>query len=180
MFTFSKRHYGFVVLVLALLIKGVNLGDFCRDMVDSFIVGGIGLLFFMALLVVTFYNLYHISIKKEFYDFVTPLFLIIFSGLFYVAMVNPTMDFHKTKEATFQLKTSHQNPYDLTLYSDGSFLLTEKDGQQDCYTKGYYKRDGMQLSLNFHKDQSFNKTYRFEKNQDLLIGKDTLQSKLGQ
>lgn len=82
MLTFSKRHIGFVALIIVLILKGIQLDDFFTDVVDTFILGGIGLLFFMVFLVMLFYNLYHISLKKEFFDFTSILLLILFGGHF--------------------------------------------------------------------------------------------------
>ncbi|MAD98183.1 MAG: hypothetical protein CMB99_12730 [Flavobacteriaceae bacterium] len=176
MFTFSKRHYGLVVLILVLAYKGINLGDFCYDLVDKFIVGGIGLLFFMVTLVVTFYNLYHISLKEEFFDYFPLVFLVLFAGLFYVSFYNPEMDFYKTTTGTFQKQNATNSQLKLKLFSDNTFFMEERDGRQKCYTKGSYEKSGEALKLNFNEGNNVSRVYRINLLNGMLIGRDTLKT----
>ncbi len=176
MFKFSKRHYGLVVLILVLGYKGINLADFCYDLVDKFIVGGIGLLFFMATLVVTFYNLYHISLKEEFFDYLPLLFLILFSGLFYISMYNPELDFYKTETGTYKKLNTTNRQVKLKLFSDNTFFIEEAQGREKCYTKGTFIKSGEALKLNFEEGNNIVRDYRIDLEKGMLIGRDTLKT----
>ena len=178
MWRFSKRHYALFLLIIALILRGINLGDFCYDIVDTFTLGGIGLVFFMILLIVTFYNLYHISIKKEFYDYLTLVFMLVFSLIFYVVVFNPSIDFYKTEASVFQKGDSINGEYTLRMFEDKTFLIEETKNNSSCYSKGKYDLKGNALKLNFNEGNSLSLVYAIDFKQNILIGRDTLRGKV--
>lgn len=162
---------------MVLILKGIQLEDFCTDVVDTFILGGIGLLFFMVFLVVTFYNLYHISLKKEFFDYFPLIFLLVFGGLFYLSINSPALDIFKTKAQAYQ-STANSN-LELTLYTDNSFLVKIKKGESTCFTKGTYliEEDRLYLSDFSQELNSISNQYRLDLSNGFLVGNDTLKIK---
>lgn len=156
MITPSKRHIGFIVLTILLISQGIKFDDFCFDDTNYFFIGALVVVFIINFLVVTFYNLYHVSIKKEFFDFFPLVSLFVFAAIFYVATVYPALDFYKIKTQQFENQNNEHKKVILKLFDDATFVYQEKVKDQQCIYKGAYKFEKNQLLLNF-KSENFNK-----------------------
>lgn len=179
MFKFSKRHYGFILLLLMLTVKGIKFDDFCMDIVDKFILGGIGLLFFMVFLIVIFYNLYHISLKKEFFDFVSFIFLAVFTVVFYISFKSPGFEVFKTNFKTYESIKRDTKKVELQLFTDNSFLVVSKLENTKCYCKGkYFIQKNKLIISDFDKDKlPISSTLKIDEINGFLLPKDTLRLK---
>ena len=173
-----KKRYLFLLLFAILTFSNViHFGDYCYDSLNTFLFIAFSVLFFGAFLIMTFYNLYKISLKKERFKFTPGILLLIFFGLVVFVTKYPDTYIFKTPIKSFKsIKKVDLNTLKIILFSNKTFESKTILEKSDCTQKGSYfiKNDSLYLNYNNKKsrDLYFDKTYHYNEGEGSLTPRD--------
>ncbi len=171
---FKKRYLYLVGLAILTLINVFHFGDYCYGALNTFLFIIFSVLFGLLFLIITFYNLYKISLKKERFDFAPGILLLFFLVLVLYAVKYPDYYIHKTQIKSFKsIKKIDSTTTKIALYSNKTFEAKTILEKSDCTTKGsyFFKNDSLFL-VNNDKDLDniyFDKAYFFRKTDGFLF-----------
>lgn len=173
-----KKRYLFLLLLAILTFSNTfYFSDYCYNSLNAFLFLVFSVLFGALFLIITFYNLYKISIKKERFDFVPGILLLLFSVFVIYSVKYPGYYIHKTEIKSFKsLKKIDATTTRIILYSNYTFESKTILEKSDCTKKGsyFFKNDSLYLVKNNSKEEDgfFDKTYYYIENEGLLIPKN--------
>lgn len=135
-----KRYILLIVIAILPLFKLIHPNDYCFGVADLILIGGIAVLFFVAFLVVLFYNLYKISLKVELFNYRPILIFIVFGVCLYFGVSFHNQHLFKTKYQSFITADTNDLKGKLVLFTDGTceFELKYESERYSCFFKGNY------------------------------------------
>lgn len=135
-----KRYILLIVIAILPLFKLIHPNDYCFGVADLILIGGIAVLFFVAFLVILFYNFYKISLKVELFNYRPILIFVVFGVCLYLGVSFHNKQIFKSEYKAY--KTSDTNDFKgkLKLFQDGTceFELKYESANYSCYFKGTY------------------------------------------
>lgn len=144
-----KRYILLIVIAILPLFKLIHPNDYCFGIADLFIIGAIAVAFFIAFLVVLFYNLYKISLKVELFNYRPILIFVVFGVCLYLGVSYHDQHIFKTESNSFITSSSNDLNGKLLLFTDGTceFELKYESARYSCFYKGnyFYKKDSLIL-----------------------------------
>lgn len=170
---FKKRYLILLLLAFLALYNVYHFNDFCYDVLNTFLFLVFSVLFALVFLIITFYNLYKISLKEEFFDFVPGILCLFFFSLVFLSVNYPDTYFHKSTVKSFKsLNESSLNSYKIILFDDMTFESKTILEKSECTQKGsyYFKNDSLYLEKNnkLQEDRFFDSIYGYNKKGGLL------------
>lgn len=161
------RYILLVVIALLPLFKLIHFNDYCFGVADLLIIAAIAIIFFIAFLVILFYNLYKISLKIELFDFKPLIIFFVFAISLYYALSYHDKHISKTKKISFITYNDLENLSELHLFADKTFEYKDVKVEYSCYYNGRYKITKDTLKLEFENSS-------FDKLEKRFILKDSL------
>ncbi len=172
---FKKRHLLLLLFAFLPFLNFIHFDDYCFGVAELLIIGGLTIVFFIAFLVISFHDLYNLSIDKLRFNFVPLTIVFFFSLLLFFAIKYHDKNFNKNEVQTFKNEIDGVVFNTLILFDDYTFELSEISIQETCTKKGAYqfKKDSLFLNKNDKNfiDTVFDGTYYFNKKRNLLIPK---------
>ena len=171
---FKKRYISLVVLAILALYNVYHFDDFCYGVLNTFLFLVFSILLAIIFLIITFYNLYKISLKKEFFDFVPGILCLFFFSLVFLSTNYPNTYFHKSAVKSFKsVKESKLSSYKIILFDDMTYESKTILEKSVCTQKGsyYFKSDSLFLNKNnnLQKNIFFDSIYIYNKKQGELL-----------
>lgn len=175
----KKRYFFLLLLAILTFSNAFHFSDYCYNSLNTFLFIVFSVLFGALFLIITFYNLYKISIKKERFDFVPGILLLFFSVFVIYSVKYPGYYIHKTEIKSFKsIKKIDSTTIRIILYSNYTFESKTILEKSDCTKKGsyYFKNDSLYLKNNNidTEDYFFDKIYYHDENEGLLIPKNKM------
>ena len=156
----------------------IHFSDYCFGVADLLIVTGLTIAFFITFLVIIFYDLYNLSIRKVQFNFLPLLVVFIFSIALFIAIKYQGKFLFKNPAKTFVNELGVEDISKIILFTDHTFELQQKGKHEVCVKKGTYSFKNDTLFLNkkdkTFKDDVFDSVYYFKKAQNLLIPKNNI------
>ena len=169
----EKIHSVFIVYALLPFLNLIYLVDYCFGVVNLSIVKWLTTVFAIAFLVITFYDLYNLSIKRLSFNFIPLLIVFIFSITLFIGIKYQGKFLFKNKEISFKNEIGIDITSRIILFTDKTFEVKQALKNEVCTKKGtyYFKNDSLFLNK---KDRSlndivFDSIYYFNKAENLLI-----------
>jgi len=179
---FKKRHVLLLLFAFLPFLNFIHFDDYCFGDAELLIIGGLTIAFFIAFLVISFHDLYSLSIDKLRFNFVPLTIVLIFSILFYFGLNHHDKNFSKDEVQIFKNEIDNVVYNTLILFDDNTFELSEISIKETCTKKGTYqfKKDSLFLNRNdkTFTDTVFDSIYYFNKKDNLLISKESVFSNL--
>ncbi|MDP5105466.1 MAG: hypothetical protein NWQ31_04770, partial [Polaribacter sp.] len=145
---------------------------------DLLIVTGLTIVFFISFMVIVFYDLYNLSIRKIQFNFLPILIVVIFSISLFIAIKYQGKFLFKNPTKTFVNQIGEVSTSKIILFTDHTFELQQTGKHEVCVKKGTYlfKQDTLFLDKKdkTFKDEVFDSIYYFRKTQNLLIPNNNL------
>lgn len=160
------------------------INDYCFGVADLLVITGFTIVFVIAFLVVTFYDLYNISIKKLRFNFVPLLIAVVFSVSLFFGVKYQGKFMFKSEEISFKNELGVETNSRIILFTDKTFELKQASKNEVCTQKGTYilKNDTLYLDKkeNSFNDIVFDSIYSFNKKRKLLspLNKNLLNYKV--
>ena len=170
---FKKRYLTLLVLAFLALYNVYPFNDFCYNVLNTFLFLVFSILFALVFLIITFYNLYKISLKEEFFDFVPGVLCLFFSSLVFLSINYSDTYFHKSRVKSFKsLSKNDLVSYKIILFDDMTFESKTVLEKSECTQKGsyYFKNDSLYLEKNnkTQKNSFFDSIYKYNKKSGFL------------
>lgn len=143
------RYILLIVIALTPLFKLIHLNDYCFGVADLLIISAIAVVFFIAFLVILFYNLYKISLKIELFDFKPLIIFFIFGVSLFFGVKFHDKNIFKTIKMSFINDSDLEKRLELRLFTDKTFEYKETQIEYSCYNKGHYQFLNDTLRLEF-------------------------------
>ncbi|PQJ79497.1 hypothetical protein [Polaribacter porphyrae] len=145
-----KRYILLILLALLPLLKLIHPNDYCFGYEDLIIIGGFAILFFIPFLVIVFYNLYKISLKKELFNFRPIIIAVVYTVCLLFLLKNHDKNIFKEELYFFKVDGRSNPSYTIRLFNDKSFEFKISEFKKACYYKGeyYLKKDSLFLNKN--------------------------------
>ncbi|PQJ77332.1 hypothetical protein [Polaribacter glomeratus] len=170
---FKKIHLVLFVFALLPFLNIIYLGDYCFGVANLLIITGLTIVFVIAFLVITFYDLYNLSIKKLRFNFVPLLIVFIFSVSLFIGIKYQGKFLFKNQQISFKNEVGAEVTSRVILFTDKTFEVKQALKNEVCTKKGtyYIKNDSLFLNKKdkSFKDLIFDSIYYFDKTQNLLI-----------
>lgn len=170
---FKKIHFTLIFFAILPFYNLSYFNDYCFGVADLLIVTGLTIVFFISFLVIVFYDLYNLSIRKTQFNFLPILVLVVFAISLFIAIKYQGKFLFKNPTKTFVNQIGEKNASKIILFTDSSFEVHQAGKHEVCVKKGtyFFKKDTLFLDKhdkNF-KDEVFDSIYYFKKAQNLLI-----------
>ena len=170
---FEKIHLVLIMFALLPFLNLIYLGDYCFGVANLLIVTGLTIVFAIAFLVITFYDLYNLSIKRLSFNFMPLLIVFIFSITLFIGIKYQGKFLFKNKEISFKNEIGIDTTSRIILFTDKTFEVKQALKNEVCTKKGiyYFKNDSLFLNKNDRSlnDVVFDSIYYFNKTENLLI-----------
>jgi len=170
---FKKRHLILVAFALLPFLNLIYFGDYCFGVANLLIITGLTIAFAIAFLVITFYDLYNLSIKKLRFNFAPLLIVFIFSISLFIGIKYQGKFLFKNEEISFKNEIGEETTSRILLFTDKTFEVKRALKNEVCTKKGtyYFKNDSLFLDKNdkSYNDVVFDSIYYFNKTKKLLI-----------
>jgi hypothetical protein len=179
---FRRKHLLLIAFAILPFLSLIHFDDYCFGVADLLIIAGLTIVFFIAFIVMTFYDLYNLSIKKLRFNFIPLLIVAVFSISLFIGVKYQGKFLFKNQLHSFKDVSSEGNYIKIILFTNNSFELRVSTIEETCTQKGIYQLKNDSLFLN-KGDKSFNDTifdsiYYFNKKEKLLIPKSLGFSKI--
>lgn len=182
MIALKKRHLlliGFAILPFLDFIHG---DDYCFGVADLLIITGLTIVFFIGFLVITFYDLYNLSIKQLRFNFMPLIIAAVFSVFLFIGLKFQGKQLFKDTLNSFQQRIGKDKSLKIILFTDQTFELKTISVIETCTKKGvyYFKKDSLFLNKldKYVIDDVFDSVYYFKKDENLLISRKNKYQKL--
>ncbi len=182
MIEFRRKHLLLIAFAILPFLSLIHIDDYCFGVADLLIIAGLTIVLFIAFIVMTFYDLYNLSIKKLQFNFIPLLIVAVFSISLFIGIKYQGKFLFKNQLHSFKNVISEDNFTKIILFTNNSFELRVSSIEETCTQKGIYhfKKDSLFLNKG---DKSFNDSvfdsiYYFNKNKKLLIPENSVFSKL--
>lgn len=169
-----KRYIFLICIALLPLFKLIHPNDYCFGVADLLLIAAIGVVFFIAFMVILFYNLYKVSLKRELFNIRPVLILVVFGISLFLGLKYHDKNIFKTVKKKYVAKENGLFNNELTLFTDKTFELKNIKTEYSCYIKGNYHKKGNTLHFS-----DFDTSSNFLEKEYLVIG-DTLVSENSQ
>lgn len=163
----KKRHILLFLIGLLPFIKLIHLNDYCFGVSDLLIISGIAIVYIIAFLVIFFYNLYKISLKKELFNYITLIVLGSNSLLLFLGIMFHNKAITKEKKQLFVSKLINDKIHKIHLYNDATFDYKIETEIETCTKSGNYVVNKDTITLFYNNKNSLNK-----KTQNLIYSKN--------
>lgn len=148
---FKKRYFFFLLFAVLTFSNVIHFDDYCYDALNTFLFITFSVLFSGAFLIMTFYNLYKISLKKERFDFMPGILLLLFFSVVIFQIKYPKTFIFKTQIKSFKsLKKIDSTITKVILYSNNTFKSKTILKKSDCTKNGNYLIENDTLYLNYN------------------------------
>lgn len=143
-----KRYFLLILLALLPFYRLIHTENYCFGDFDLVIIAGLTILYIIAFLSVSFYNLYKITLRKELFNFRPLLITLVFSTTLYNALDYHDKHFFKDKIQTFESVSKEKSILEINLFDNNTFELKTINSKSFCVEKGkyYYKKDSLFLN----------------------------------
>ncbi|WP_439131806.1 hypothetical protein [Polaribacter sp.] len=143
----KKRYILLIVLAFLPFYRLIHSENYCFGDVDLLIIGGLTIVYIIAFISISFYNLYNITLTKEFFNFTPLIITFLFSMGLYYALQYHDKNLFKDKVQRFQGYSKEKASLEINLYNDNTFELKTIDPRSFCVEKGtyFYKKDTLFL-----------------------------------
>ena len=179
---FKKRHVLLLVFAILPFLNFIHLDDYCFGVAELLKIAGLTILLFIAFLVISFQDLYSLSIDKVRFNFVPLVIIFIFSISLYSGIKYHDKSFNKNQLHTFKSQIKSKFSPKIMLFDDHTFELSEISIEETCVKKGTYQFKKDSLFLYRHnkniEDSVFDIVYYFNREENLLIPKKVIFKKL--
>ncbi|SDS34769.1 hypothetical protein SAMN05216503_2769 [Polaribacter sp. KT25b] len=170
---FKKIHFTLIFFAILPFLNFIHFDDYCFGIADLLIIGGLTIMFFISFLVITFYDLYNLSIRKLRFNFLPLLIVLIFSVSLFIGVKYQGKHFLKNITKSYKNEVGEEATSKILLFTDKTFEFQQVDENEVCYKKGtyYFKNDSLFLEKNDKsvKDVVFDSIYYFSYKENLLI-----------
>ena len=178
---FKKRHVLLLLFAFLPFLNFIHFDDYCFGDAELLIIGGLTIAFFIAFLVISFHDLYSLSIDKLRFNFVPLTIVLIFSVLLFFGLNHHDKLAFQTHLSEFKDPTELISS-SIEVFDDNTFELSEISIKETCTKKGTYqfKKDSLFLNRNdkTFTDTVFDSIYYFNQKDNLLIPKESAFSNL--
>jgi len=179
---FKKRHVLLLVFAILPFLNFIHFDDYCFGIAELLKIAGLTILLFIAFLVISFQDLYSLSIDQLRFNFVPLIIIFIFSISLFFGIKYHDKSFNKNELYTFKSEIEAKVSAEIMLFDDHTFELSEISIQETCIKKGTYqfKKDSLFLyrrNTNIE-DSVFDTVYYFKREENLLIPKKVIFKKL--
>lgn len=179
---FQKIHFTLIFFAILPFLSFIQIGDYCFGVADLLIIGGLTIVFFISFLVISFYDLYNLSIRKLRFNFLPLTILAIFSILLFVNIKFQGKYMFKNQLYAFKSILNEGNSSKIILFTNNTFELKIVSREETCTQKGIYqiKKDTLFLNKtnNSYNNAIFDSIYYFNREKKLLIPNKMFFSKL--
>ncbi|MHB0754793.1 hypothetical protein [Polaribacter sp. M15] len=165
----KKRYILLIVLAFFPFYRLIHSENYCFGDVDLLIVGGLTILYIVAFISVSFYNLYNITLKKELFNFIPLIITFFFSMSLYYTLQYHDKNIFKNKVHKFKGYSKEKAVLEINLFNDSTFELKTVELRSFCVERGtyFFKKDTLFLkkennvdgNIDFGDVYFFNKTY---------------------
>lgn len=170
-----KRYILLIILCLLPFYKIIHFDDFCIDDADYLMVAFLSIIVFITFLVIVFFNLYHISLRKELFNYRPLLIFGVFLVALFLGLKYPNIFLLKIAEQQFIQQIDQNTSINITLFKDKTFILKTKKLNGFCSQYGIFSLEKDTLTLN--KNQKFetasylDSLYFFDRINKILVSK---------
>ena len=143
-----KRYFLLILLALLPFYRLIHTENYCFGDNDLLIIAGFTILYIIAFLSVSFYNLYKITLKKELFNFRPLLITFVFSMVLYNTLDYHDKHFFKDKVQVFESTSKEKALLEINLFDNNTFELKTINPKSYCVEKGSYtyKKDTLYLN----------------------------------
>lgn len=165
-----KRYILLSILAIIPFYNFVHFNDYCFGDKDLVVVGAFSVLFFIAFIVIVFYNLYNISLKKELFNYRPIIIFSLFICFLVISLKYHDKNLFKSLSATYKLENTKKD-VELSLYEDLTFEIIEYNFNSKCYYKGdyFFRKDSVFFQSKNILKPYISGGYMFQKNRNVLI-----------
>ncbi|WP_397445200.1 hypothetical protein [Polaribacter sp. R77954] len=165
----KKRYILLIILAFFPFYRLIHPDNYCFGDVDLLIIGGLTILYIVAFLSISFYNLYNITLKKELFNFIPLVITFFFSMSLYYTLQYHDKNIFKDRVQEFKSYSKEKSTLEINLFADKTFELKTIDPRDFCVERGtyFFKKDTLFLkkdnnvdgNIDFGDVYFFNKTY---------------------
>lgn len=137
-----KRYIFLIFIALLPLFKLIHSNDYCFGVADLLLIAAIGVVFFIAFMVILFYNLYKVSLKRELFNIRPVIIFVVFGISLFFGLKYHDKNIFKTKKEKFVTKENTLPKSELILFTDKTFELKNIKTEYTCFIKGNYLKKG--------------------------------------
>jgi hypothetical protein len=170
---FKKIHFTLIFFAILPFLNFIHFNDYCFGVADLLIITGLTIVFFISFLVISFYDLYNLSIRKLRFNFLPLLILCIFSVFLFIGIKYQGKFLFKNIAKSYKNEIGEKTTSKIILFTDKTFEVHQAGKNEVCVKKGIYYIENDSLFLD-KKDTSFNDVvfdsiYYFNITENLLI-----------
>lgn len=170
---FKKIHYTLIFFAILPFLNLIHFNDYCFGVADLLIIAGLTIAFFISFLVISFYDLYNLSVRKLRFNFLPLLILFIFSVSLFIGVKFQGKFLFKNIAKSFKNEIGEGTTSKIILFTDKTFEVHQEGKNEICVKKGtyYFENDSLFLQKNdtSFKDVVFDSIYYFNIKENLLI-----------
>ena len=169
-----KRYIFLILLALLPLLKFIHLEDaYCFGDKDLLLIAFLAVLFTIPFLVVLFFNLYKISIRKELFNFNPIIIAFVYYSLLVFFIYQHDKNYFKNQKEAYEFVVDNDTRSQLILYLEGDYQLKSEVFAENCYQEGKYeeKNDTLYLKKGSFSTylENFDSIYFIDKKRFMLI-----------
>lgn len=172
----SKRHILLIILSVFPFYRIIHSGDYCINDVDYLLVALMSIPVLITFLAIVFFNLYNITLQKEFFNFIPLIIFGIFLISLYVVLKFPDISNFKTKTTQLFIKSDTISTSRIILYENGEFQFKNATSNEFCVNYGnyFFKEDSLHLqsTQNTNKYKFLDSVYFFDRKHKMIRPKN--------
>lgn len=170
---FKKIHFTLIFFAILPFYNLIYFDDYCFGVADLLIITGLTIVFFISFLVIVFYDLYNLSIRKIQFNFLPLLIVLLFSISLFIGIKYQGKFLFKNVTKSYKNELGEETTSKILLFTDKTFELQQAGKNEVCVKKGtyYFKKDTLFLDKKdkSFKDIVFDSIYYFNLSENLLI-----------